>query len=1067
MVKKGMRMKTYETVAGLFAVVFLFTLSAAASDPVVVGTRGFQTIGTNGVDETVTTPLLIEGTLRKVGAGALTVPLSNVFSADGRIEVCDGSLNLTADGTGLTADIPTNILAKAAFWVDANTNVVVCSTNLVACYTNGADVVYITNIFDNAVAQWLDVREPDAQPPYQYLRGVGQANFTNALPEYAANGAGPNGNLARLYFGGAHNGRWMEWRDPTNGTKYLDLYNVFIVHGAPKSYGFVLSVSTTNTAVLSPFHHSAIASTQTGLEGVICDPASSSLFTKTGRTFLNRRRIDGSATQPIPGDQLLEVEAGVCDTAAQADTFFGYRNYFATNDNRIGGDYLCEVLVFTNRLTETERIRAEHYLWQKWFSTAPQAPTVSVFNGLTSQVSVVSEAVQTLRTEGDGTVVKSGDGRLLADDTAQTETFDGDVRLDAGSLDLRVPLAVLASNGVRYVSNTNVVMTAVASAGQIVKAGDGELVLRSVPSGVAGISVESGLLQIAQAVAKQAQPANAVGTFLNPSFELFPSTGNYYLGSNSSGNFVTSNGWTCSGAVKIASDQWSGLLPYPAPDGKNVMILKQYAAAAETTFNLSADGVYALSFRLSGRVGQYQEVDVLIDGVRTASALSLPTEYRLCRYRLPWLAAGDHTLRIKNQTADDWAAAVDDFRLDFLSPVQPLNVMTNPSFEATGYYSSSTVVFAPTNTGWTFDTSAGNVYVAGAGSAYCPALDFGRRVLILQNMGKVSTTMTFPEAGPYRLSFKVGQLPASASHLVDVSVGGVSVGKLSANVWGFKEVLTDPFTVAANTPVTLVLAGERTAASAYSINIDDITVVKYGESGLIQNGGFENGTNGWVFIQDPTATKTLSEILVYSAATEYYGTNVFEGLYRLKLCDSGLAKQTVTFDTPGTYRLVCHANSREVGWYGVNPIAVWVARACVTNTIGYIKTYDRTFRRHAFLFSVPEAGDYEIGFEGQTPWILNGSGTGGVYDRTSLIDNVSVKKVTIAALGTPIPKDTALDVADGARLILNYVGTVPVATVRYKGQRLTGTISHATCPEFVYGMGKIYSAPKGTLIRLQ
>jgi hypothetical protein len=183
-------------------------------------------------------------------------------------------------------------------------------------------------------------------------------------------------------------------------------------------------------------------------------------------------------------------------------------------------------------------------------------------------------------------------------------------------------------------------------------------------------------------------------------------------------------------------------------------------------------------------------------------------------------------------------------------------------------------------------------------------------------------------------------------------------------------------------------------------------------------------------------------------------------LYRLKLCDTGLAKQTVSFDTPGTYRLVCHANSRIANSAdGQNPVAVWIARGGVTNSIGYITTYDRTFRRHAFLFSAPEAGDYEIGFEGQTPWLLSGGVM--VYDRTSLIDNISVRKVSTDSLGTPIPRGGSLSVADGAKLVLNYVGTAAVATVRYKGQTLTGTISHATYPEFVYGAVNCTARPKG------
>lgn len=362
-------MKMCKTLASLFAVVSLFAHTAGAANPVVVGAREFGFIGTNGADETVSSPLLIEGTLRKTGGGALNVPLANVFSADGRMEVLDGRLNLTADGGGLVADVPSDVLAKAAFWVDANTNVVVCSTNLVACYTNGEDIVYVTNTFDNAVAQWLDVREPDTLPPYQYTRGVGMANFTNALPEFGATGAGAAGNLARIYFGGYHNGRWMEWRNATNGAAYLSLCNVFIVHGSPNSFGYLLSVSTTNTAIELPFIPGAATSGCTGLEGTIHNVSITPIGTRTGRTFLNRHLIDGSATKPIRGSQLLEVEAGVYEPVLQACNFFADRNSWGFNDNRIGGDYLCEVLVFTNRLTEAERVRTEHYLWQKWFST--------------------------------------------------------------------------------------------------------------------------------------------------------------------------------------------------------------------------------------------------------------------------------------------------------------------------------------------------------------------------------------------------------------------------------------------------------------------------------------------------------------------------------------------------------------------------------------------------------------------------------------------------------------------------------------------------------------------------
>ena len=99
-----------------------------------------------------------EGTLRKREAGDLALPLSKLSSREGRIDLIDGSLSLTADASyERSGTLSAALQQKAAFWLDANTNVITFDTN---------DQLW--------VQQRLDVREPDPQGPFQHPRAVGK-----------------------------------------------------------------------------------------------------------------------------------------------------------------------------------------------------------------------------------------------------------------------------------------------------------------------------------------------------------------------------------------------------------------------------------------------------------------------------------------------------------------------------------------------------------------------------------------------------------------------------------------------------------------------------------------------------------------------------------------------------------------------------------------------------------------------------------------------------------------------------------------------------------------------------
>lgn len=1045
--------------SGLF---FLYLAVAAsvsfAQHPSVIGSLEISYVGA-ATNETVSGRILNEGSLRKIGAGDLTLPLSRLSSRAGNLTVLDGTLTVTADNTGYAlADVPTALLEQAAFWVEANTNVVTFISNDVTC-----------------VSQWLDVREPNPAGPYQYRRAVSKTDLTNAYPTLVTQGAGVSNTLSYVYFGGYHSLQWMEWQNAaSNATSFSTIRSVFIVHGAHKSYGWLLGSKPGDPA---DFHISAYGDGSTGLDGAIWSSNEYMHRVKTGRTWLDRQRIDATIIKPKAGYQLLEVEVGsgiALSEGAYAGNFFNDRSISSVaNARRQGGDRLCEVLIYTNRLTETERLQVEQYLWQKWLSTAQDLPGLSVAGSASASLDVASGTTQAVRLGGDGSFIKSGSGKLCADVTADTPPFNGAVRLDAGQLDMRLPTPIQLTGGHQFTVSTNLLaLTPTNNASRVIKSGTGELITQAIPSDINSISVEQGTLQLTQPLALTAWPTQTAGIIPNPSFEF--GSVHYYSDGETYG------GWTAyepTGSFEpnvFVDKQW--LVPYPAPDGDYMLLLKGYVHV-ETTLTLPADGVYALSFQASARGGQLHEFDILIDGTnRVATVQTSYTKFQHYRYRLPWLTAGVHTLRLQSIGLEDKTSALDDFHADLLTTEMPLNVISNASFECVAYTASQTETNAPTGTGWEFTTSTANTnlaVIAAAGSIHCLLPDYGRRILYIQNQGSASTTMTFPESGQYQLSFNIAHCKSlttesSNRQVVNVTVGGVTVASLSTNFQTYVQMVTAPFTVTAGTPVTLTLTGTSTGGTSANnriLLIDEITARKYGTGNLIQNGGFEGGSTGWSLIYNTSVIPKMGALVTdYTYLTNNYGTLVFEGFKRLQLTQTGLAKQTVAFVYPGTYRLTFHVISRvdngSTSAYGENPVAAWVSKDGVTNSLGRVETKGaNVFRRHEFYFNIPAAGNYDIGLQGQD------SQTTG--DKTALIDAVAVEKVELAPLGTIIPKRTELAVSNGARLNLNYLGTNTVDYLRYNGQLVEGLISAETHPEFVSGLGFLFSPAKGTLIRLK
>lgn len=1046
---------------------------ADGAEPIFVGSGAFASFGSD-TNEICSSRLIVDGELRKTGTGTLALPLANLSSRIGTVRVVDGGLDVSSDGTYTPAPVPADLLNRAAFWLDVHTNVVVDA--------GGSNVLY-----------WADARENDPNGPYSYLRAVSQTNLSreghSLYPAYFASGD-TNDARPHIDFGGYWSGQWMAWKNQSDGSARLTtIRNVFIVFGTHNSvHTFLLGDSS-----LADF---APASSGGGW-GPLWTPSLNAPVS-CGRTFLDREQVDGQNTYPNGNYQLLDVETAVGGSAAN---FFNDRNLASVSAGyRQGGERLCEVLVYTNLLTEAERLTVEQYLWQKWFSTQQETPMLSAAEGKTVAVDIAADTVQDLRIGGDGLFIKRGGGMLQTVLSGSTPDFNGELRLENGEVNPALPLPLhLTGGGVQItVTSNRLAAASIVPANQLVKQGDGELFLRTVPANVADVTINGGILHVLQPCISEAWPTNPAGYIPNPSFESFQSdvTGEWKtlnLGS-------TWYGWTVvSNDIQIVNNAHSPIAsgsfcpPGTVLDGTCALVLS-VRGWMSTTMTLPADGVYELSFwaatrtpySTSGLGLQYigHEFAIRIDGTQeVAQVQTYHAGFRKYSYRLPWLPAGDHTLLLASipQGASK-VSMVDNFHLDFVTADKPAAVIPNGSFERCEHMQAATQITAPTNAFWTFSNidATNTIMIAAMEGRSCKHPVDGRKVLFLQDQAEASTDILFSEAGSYELVFNIARYTdGQASYgretvqSADVYANDVKIGTLSTSQTIFTQQVIGPVTVAApNTAVTLRLAGRQNYTANGNLHtvmvLDDLSVrTCSSENELISDGSFRSvsswnsnagtaGANTWL-----TSTNTAYDTSEGNA----WGIAAFDDTYRFGLKNDASLWQSVAFPEAGTYRLTVHAVSRffrsygETDYvrYGLNPIAAWFSKDGTTNHIGTLATDAcERFVRHSFLFSIPEAGTYAVGFTGQTT-----SGSKG-----SAIDGVSVEKVTPDTSAAPISRTTGLTLANGTKLVLDFIGTNQVSYLRYNGHDVSGIISSATYPAFVSGIGAFYAPPRGTLISL-
>ena len=668
-------------------------ISQAHADAVKVGLH--ETGGVHVESGTVTQsdPVVLgdKAKFYKTGAGELVLPLANVNrQRDYSLAALDGKMTISA-GDDSTVDVsqPPAVLSRAAFWVNVDSAVT---------DENGL------------VTKWCDVRETTPESPkcyYAVPAWSSKATTYANVPPKLATFHGRQG----VYFYGRQSNVFMKFF--TNGTDSAigAVRHVFLVHGVTNCWGAAVGYGAATSVSRQGGMVPGTGTDIVDLANCPCyfvrrSDLSSDFY--SGRFYLNGQLFDPFTTAPKRGVSLLE-----CDFLARpsmASRFF--RTGFETYTGNQGGDYICEVVIFTGTLlSEKDRLDVERYLLKKWSlpyhaTSSLRLPmtcgTVGVASNAKDEVSAASgEQTTPLTFSGEGTVRKTGAGAMLVGPASDTP-FSGTFTLEEGSVISAGgrPPAVEAMSGdvydsSRYQHNNSSTPDDIAKSGMRLtratdgargvfrKTGAGEVRVSGIDAGVNALNVEGGVvtLETRSKVAHFAPCETVITASVpNASFEM-PFTNPYSDGRKF---FTTSlNGWEVvvdQGAyISVDNPGWSNWAGELPPDGRNVLGVRG-GTSVQTTVTFPKAGRYELTIWACDRYGQqsgndsYGVSQINLCLVKPDSSLVqvgtvLPYGRRFVKHRfmLPAVAAGDYKLRLASPIiSHDDLACVDDIRITYV-----------------------------------------------------------------------------------------------------------------------------------------------------------------------------------------------------------------------------------------------------------------------------------------------------------------------------------------------------------------------------------------------------------------
>ena len=672
-----------------------------------------------------------EGRLYKTGGGTWTIPEKNVDQHNPlAIRVTNGKVSFAA-ATGETPAAQTlseGVKKKLLFWGDASDP---DASHFVGATSNDTGAVYVD--------AWYDVRETNpASPTRMYV--TADRRHTEFSPQKVTT----NGYEA-LWFGGFSSGRIYNWRSPNGGLRNAgnsQVMHVFAVHGVLASFGTIFgSTNGSASSYVALWTEGTAAASLTApywWRSEWCD-------THNGRTWLDGERIDGHATQVKKGFHLLEAAMGRYDVGF-VNSFFSS----STTKYRTGGDYLCEALAFTNRLTEVERLEVQNYLMRKWFGPGRSHKDVMLAPGTEVVVDTSSGDTADLQIlpHGPGAFVKTGSFPYTQATTPPAD-FTGAMRIDAGAVTMLATFPVHVEAGdrvtaMRVPAGPRLTVAHDAGNGNLVKDGKEGATIAGVPSGVKSLTVEAGVLTIRAPGTNDVLEAGDLSEVFieNAGFEdhapdeIVGGVVNVGYGAkhgwNRSGGHATfiydhtlwTTGVTVNGtqmADAASASAWD-CVNVPPPEGNRALLVRGNTRTW-TTVTLDRPGVYELEVKARFRM----HINWYVRGVAvmlTADANDAPsvaefgmlrqmmpmysssnTPFETYRMRAPVAAAG--TYRLVFEALNPYGTMLDDLHLRRLPDEKMTWPLPGGTFERATLLNgveANVTVFTNANTmeGWTF-----------------------------------------------------------------------------------------------------------------------------------------------------------------------------------------------------------------------------------------------------------------------------------------------------------------------------------------------------------------------------
>ncbi len=791
---------------------------AVAADDLKVGYREITGVSVeSGATATQSgrVDVLPQGRLLKIGGGTLSMPLEAIESrVPSKVEVLDGTLELTA-GAVAPRDVnnpPSVIAEKAAFWVDATAGKGLVSTNGEADAETGVVPVF--------AARWCDRRETNPASPTLLYAEAWWTNSTSSALWGVPPAVETIDGRRTVYFGGKNSSQCMMFMKNGALSAVTGVYDAFAVFGVTNCLGLVLG---TYGEKVSTFFLTTIQ-TWPNIKYINYARHDVGPSSYSSRFYLDGAVFDPYYTGPKRGFQLYERHRfdSLGDSNVQA-FFTGYANPSASVSACDGGDYLSEVILFTNRLSDAERLDVERYLMAKWdlphvkdgkLPMQRQYRAVSVAAGATLEVSANSgEIMDEIQLSGEGTVVKKGEG-VMAVGPSGDVPFTGTLDLQGGSViarGARVPAVALTSGSrlnskeVRYSSAdpvtedeaaqasaaTTVTLHSDAASGMAVKDGPGPARVRSIADGVKKLKVEAGQLVLDAGVVSSASPIESISaTIPNHDFERPFTIGNFNSGDPYAqfGKLMSDSGWTSmNNGVLLTTipsskgDKWGTWLSNPCPQGTNVLYIIA-GGGAYTTVTFPVSGYYHGSVLVSVRsrgAQQYSPVDVFLGKTLQTTNLigtivgghngAKPEDFRRHYFRTPYVEAGvEYVFGVKSRFSPDHGMAFDDFRMDYLpggERDEPAYKIPNGDFEQIGPISHIiNLANGVTTAGWTLSDAGSDLTlpstVVSSGRLFTIAdVDTGSVQLMLASNAWAETTFT-PPAGTYYLRGRMADWPS-------------------------------------------------------------------------------------------------------------------------------------------------------------------------------------------------------------------------------------------------------------------------------------------------------------------